>query len=260
MKRQLVRPLTGYRYVTPPTFGGGGGTFIDPIDDMPWTNVWYATDLNEGGAPPSNGGPVGDGTGGTTWKDLIGTVNLTTFTLVGNMPTYRSADSNMNGKPSVEFDGTDDFLGGTYPSTYTDPVDLILVFKLRSVAGFVCMVDVGAGTPRTGFYTNFGTGWWMYDGGGSITTTETLTTTVHTARLHYDASTSGNVSFMQIDGAKTFGNMTNQGTTGILLGSFQGGTNFSAITLGIIGVVDGSVTDAQYNDFRLWAQDYYGAV
>lgn len=71
-----------------------------------------------------------DGVAVTTWTDIGPNNYSPTQATSGNRPIYRA--TGLNGKPALEFDGSNDNLAKTFGTTYAQPNTLFVVMKVPS--------------------------------------------------------------------------------------------------------------------------------
>lgn len=84
---------------------------FDPRD-VADLSMWFDArwpDGNEASAPPADGSAV------SSWTDLVG-ANAVTQATATAQPTF-AASATLTGQPAIRFDGADDYLAGTIPTT-----------------------------------------------------------------------------------------------------------------------------------------------
>lgn len=122
MNPRLLRPLaTGFN---PRTLAG--------------LEAWYAADVASS---------INIATGVQQWSDLSGNGRHLIQDVTNNQPLYNSVT--LNGKPTVTFDGTNDFLR-TGNFTVASPFSYIIVFRAESNTNTERFLDGGSPGARSG--------------------------------------------------------------------------------------------------------------
>lgn len=158
-------------------------------------------------AVDADGQPVGG------WLDKSGAFRHVTRATAVRRPTYRS--TGLNGMPTLEFDGVDDWLGAT-GWTLPQPLTLFVVASRSVAAGH--LLDGGAVTGRVVLYvpsSNFA----MNAGSDVAGAAWDSSAHVHAGVVN------GASSSYRIDGAATAGNAGTASMEGISIGCNYGGNS-----------------------------------
>lgn len=248
----VTHPLVG---ATAPDEGG-----IDPIDPSSLTNVahrWWAGNVNEGGAAPSNGAVFGDATAAApTWKDLIGTADSTGFGISGSI--YRSADAGLGGQPAAEFNGSTTFLSMAF--TVVTPVEFLFTLRFRSLAAatFEFIMDARKADDSQALYfyrdNDAAENDWAMGDLATNVQGGTVDTSPHCVRLVRD----GTARSITVDGtvvASGTSGVGDQQLDDILVGCVTGGSLFAPVTIADLTVIDGRISDDEWVGYRQWAYE-----
>jgi hypothetical protein len=101
----------------------------------------------------------------TTWYDQSGNARNATQTTAANQPQIVSSGSvlTLNGKPVLNFDGTNDFLRSTFGSTLTTNLTYVASFKLLSLSNNFKNIYGNASDLVTTYLTNLNQ-WNLFNG------------------------------------------------------------------------------------------------
>lgn len=223
---------------------------FDPLTDIAWGNFWRAdSGVTLSGSPATDGGVV------DSWNAVVNALAMTSS--AGNRPIFRAADAAFNGKPCVEFDGSNDVVttsGG--PASNAQPNTIFFVYKMLSVAGAVIKAigDSNSGSRHslyvdaTGFYR-------LYAGTLGSSSSIAADTNLHMGL----GEVNGASSVIQIDGTTATGSWGTNNLSGFRLGaSPPGATTPANVKIAAAGWFDGLLTTDQKNSLRAWCQSYYG--
>lgn len=208
-------------------------TTFTPLTAVTWKAAYWAED--PGWTNPGDGGAV------ASWRD--GSGNSNTITEATNKPIFRAADSNMNGKASVEFNGTSHKLRGTFTSDSAQPRSIVLVARIRSLGTSTpTILDTDTGSTKICalFWDTTDANKLSLYCGSAQAKYGALSTGLHGIRAYVDGSS----SFANLDGTTTSPG-TNPGTqamSGLTLGANRSSAAFTAITVGFLGIYQGDVT------------------
>ena len=124
----------------------GGGELWTPALLQP--TLWL--DAADASTITLNGSTV------SQWSDKSGTGNHMTNAIASSQPLYSA--TGFNGRPALDFDATDDFLGNSSPLGLNSSLDYFYaaVFQMRTTVGGWRMVM--GGRPEFNFYPNTGGG------------------------------------------------------------------------------------------------------
>lgn len=86
--------------------GAGGQAAWHPDDSFTTWDAYFIAEAADVGSP-------GDGNAVAAWVNRGAADCKWIQGTAGNRPLWREADAGLNGRPAVDFDGTDDFLNGT---------------------------------------------------------------------------------------------------------------------------------------------------
>lgn len=180
------------------------------------------------------------------WADLSGNgYHLT----VGTQPTYRS--SGINGNPSVEFDGSNQYLDVAWPSE-SQPNSIYAVARLTASqsSGNLYSTETGDGS-RQDLFLSSGS-WGMYAGnsiidGSSDTNPHVLSSLFNTSN-----------STFRLDGAQTAsGDVRSSEMSGFTVGCRYDQTNFVAVEFGEILIYPQDKSNIQ-TDVEQYLADKWG--
>ena len=122
-------------------------TGIDKIvDDHGFLNAWSSENLTVDGTT-------------TTVHDYKGEHDLTN-PAAGNQPTFNASSANFNSKPSLTFDGTDDYLIKAVTNYRGSDTSGVIIKVARHTSGgfFVGFSTADDGSANNYFYTNYSSG------------------------------------------------------------------------------------------------------
>ncbi len=227
---------------------------FNPLTAFAWAANYWASD-------PGWTNP-GDGLGVSSWRDSVAAVNA--LQAVGaNQPLYRASYAGLNGKPAIEFDGTNDYLLSTATLTLAQPFSVVVIGKTDST------VAQSAATAKTGgtlatlfrhstaatFAANAGT---RLDGAATVTTATFAVTTgvMFTSVLN-------NLSSKVIVGAATATGAAGTGAytaNPVLLGA-SGTTPTAPLdgAMAFVGFIAGDITaHGEWANLKAWATSFYG--
>lgn len=214
--------------------------------DIDWYSLYWAEGSNFeaffGGAP-ADGGAVG------TWADeeAGGFGDITQATAAAK-PTYDAANPSFNGKPTVNFDGTDDLLRNTTGGP-SGAVAMFLVAQFN-VTGKQFAIDSAAGASRKLFGVT--TGWVMH------VTTSVVGSVEDTTAHAFEFLFNGASSYLDLDGVQDMAK--NPGTdayAGLTLGASYNDTDFANLDVAMLGVKAGDFTAQESDDLVAWSRDHY---
>lgn len=193
----------------------------------------------------------GDGNAVSSWRD--GGSNGTDFTNTGSArPLFRSSTAALNSKPTIQFDGTDDYLRGSNPAQ-AQPYKIIVVWQYVSVtSGRIVGTAGGAGGINTQGAA------WRINAGVSLSG-GTPNTSPHVMRATFDGASSQ----FWLDGTSVMsGNAgTNQIVTPQLtLGASGDATpsTFGTGHMAFVGVYTGATSDVALAALAADLKTHYG--
>lgn len=225
-------------------------TSFTPLTAVSWKAAYWAED-------PSWTNP-GDGGAVASWRD--GSGNSNTITEATNKPTFRSADSNMNGRASVEFDGTNDKLRGTFTSDSAQPRSIVLIARIRSLGTSTPVIldtDTGSTKVCALFWDTTDSNKLSLYCGTAQAKYGSVSTGLHAIRAYV----SGSSSKINLNGTTTTSAAPTgtQAMSGLTLGTNRTSANFSAITVGFLGIYQGDVTtDVNWPNLVTSLRNLYG--
>lgn len=131
-----------------------GGVSFSPAD-ISGLKLWLKADAITG---LNDGDPV------TTWNDSSGQGNNATQATAAKKPTYQTNE--LNGKPIVRFDGTDDFLAtaSNFLGAGNPPTTIFIAGKITTLTSGPAWINIGA-NPRAANLDEYRT---MVESDGSI--------------------------------------------------------------------------------------------
>jgi hypothetical protein len=228
-----------------------------PLTDISWYAAYWASDPDW--TAPADGGALDSG-----WRDGSGNARTITAT-GGNRPLYRATTTALNNKPSVEFDGVNDYLKlGSLSQAV--PLSLVAIFQYVSntaSGGFGRVMDCKTSTYLT-IYNNGATGAWgnlsLYAGSAAISSGVTASTT---GQLMYGVVTSGTDTVGAAASSAT-GAAGNNALDCITLGAnpaLGASANYANVSIAFAAVYAGDITaHANWSAFRTWANSFYGVT
>ncbi len=225
---------------------------FNPLTDfstVPVHGVWASDPL---WVPPADGGAV------SSWRNggSVGTPNFTQGT-GSKRPTYRASTAAYNNQPTVQGDGTDDFLACNFDDL-TQPFWIVLLGNYgnnTAIAKYLCdAFSVQAGI----IYNNSSTKYHTYSGvPGDTGDTLDANTHVHVVKF------SGVSSSYHLDGASIW-----TGNAGVL---GMDGTTLFARAGGVGGNIPGHIAyyalftsdptaQTEWAAFKAWCLSFYGVT
>jgi len=192
-------------------------TTFNPLTSFstdPVHGVWASDPL---WVPPTDGGAV------SSWRNggSVGTPNFTQATGT-KQPTYRASTAAYNNKPTVQSDGTDDFLACNFDDL-TQPIWVVLLGNYGSTSGTRYLCDAHTVQSHI-IYNNSGTKNAMYAGVALGTSVDTNTNpNLHVCKFNGASSTyqlngsliaSGNAGAVGMDGSTIFARAGGSTTAG----------------------------------------------
>lgn len=187
---------------------------------------WFAADV---GVTDSLGGAIATDEGVGTWNDLSGNGHHVTQSTNGARPVWK-ATGGPGSKPTVQFDGTDDFLASAAHWWGSDDLTVIVVMKNTTQApGSTIKFIVGKNKTNTNkrqwqIYNNQGNTFLQTDSDGSVPSSQAYITSQPTIWfLHSIVSAPTTVTWWE-DGASeavtgSSENILDDNTTGIFIGA-----------------------------------------
>jgi hypothetical protein len=135
-------------------FGPDDKAFLTSPLDVDSLFYWFAADM---AVFDSIGGVATDWQGVGEWKDLSGNGHHVTQATNGARPTYRASEG-PNGKPTLVFDGTNDFLATSSHLWESDDITCFAVYRLDlTTRGAEILFARGGGTTANQFQHVLGT-------------------------------------------------------------------------------------------------------
>lgn len=220
------------------------------LTDIPWYTAAWAGDDSAGFI---------DNTAVSLWPDISG--NGRDFEQVNSsrQPLFISSATELNGKPALQFDGTDDTIAYTLPSDITHPMSVVIVAYTYSDSNdyeYVSANNMGLSIDNTGSH---GLRLW----GPSATIIPWTTSLRDTTSLLVGVyTTSGNKwRVNENEGTTATVNSSGNWAGYINVGGYQSGGFCTHIRVGFIGVYEGDITqDAGYDAFLSWVTTEYGVT
>lgn len=176
-------------------------------------------------------------------------------------PTYRASTAAFGNRPTVQGDGTDDYLTATFGASISSyPYYVVCVFSKSKAANASEAIwdDVSSSPTGYALFTNTGASTWR-----TAVTVEltggTANTNPHLAVVTHNGASSS----IAIDGTSvasgTVGNVTD-GATGVTLFAARGGATYNSgghIALWLLFTTD-PTGQAEWATFKSWCLSYYG--
>lgn len=227
-----------------PAVAGGGGGF-DPLS-ITWAHAWWAED-------PGWTNP-GDGNAVSSWRNDGSQATAATSSGT-NRPTFRSSYANLNSKPAVEFDGSNDYLDTSGAADMSQPNHVYIVGYASSSSGTPTVFDNGTvGSKRHLLRVRSGSTLQMF-AGASVT----AGTAIGPASFQVAALFNTTSSAIRANGQSATGLSVGSHVLGDpRLGASESvGTPFAG-ALAFVGVKDSALTTQELNDLDAWAVSHYG--
>lgn len=228
-------------------FAGG---FTNPLTDMSWYAAFWASDPSW--TPPADGAAV------DSWRNG-GTLGTAAVQATGaKQPLYRAAAANLNSKPAIDFDGTDDGLEVLSGVSLAQSFTVVWIGSLDTTAGTRAHVALNsAATTRS---MSVQTAAWRLNAGSSITGGTPSISTPYMVRNYVNGASS---EIVQNGTSLVTGNAGALALDVIVLGSaFFTPTTYSFFQDGqtaFVGIYPGDVTaDTQWSAFKAWVTAFYG--
>lgn len=222
---------------------------FDPLASITWLAAYWTEDPDW--TPPADGADV------ASWRD--GSGNSRDLAEASTKPVYRATEADLNNKPVVDFNGTNDKLSWTGTLSQAQPVSIIIVgadavggagsgaiFGMKSGGGGGANVylDTAGGTSYLqtpnwagAVLAGAGTGghFWRFLASGA------------SSRMAQDEAVSG-----------TFDSGTNGITDAIYVGH-SGHSFYGQIKVAFAGVYAGDITGVgSWSAFKSWVMSQYG--
>lgn len=228
---------------------------FNPLTDWttdPLHGVWASDPL---WTPPADGGAVSSWrNGGTGTGDLAQGSGT-------KQPTYWASTAAFGNRPTVQGDGTDDYLAATFGAAVSSfPYYVVCVFAKGKAAnaseaiwddvspsgtGYALWTDTGASTWRTAVTVNLT--------GGTANTNPHMAVVTH----------NGASSSIAIDGTSVASGsvgVVTDGATGVTLFAARGGATYNSsghIALWLLFATD-PTAQAEWATFKAWVTSFYG--
>lgn len=225
-----------------PASSGGGGLVAGPISLTPGTPAV---------TPISN------------WPDEVGTADLAQAS-AGLQPTLVAADTDLNGKPSVSFDGFDDLMKVAFGSSMTLPVDVIMIGHIHNLNGNRTMLDGSSVRKRLAYQISSTPDVYVIQPAACASPNFATTLTGglpdlvgHMWRYRMQSFT----ALFAVDGVSAIaGNAANTmcNLEGITVGNGFAGTASAAIDVAFVGCYPGVLSAGQLSDLLAFSQSHYG--
>lgn len=173
-------------------------------------------------------------------------------------PTYRASTAAFNDKPTVQFDGTDDWMKAD-PADFAQPYYLVAIAQVTSTAGSRQIMNVANSSVAGLGYVTSGGGKWQLDvstGGSPILVGGTPDTNPHL----FVCTANGVSSNISVDGASVVtGDAGTGGFTRFILGSSEFGSRYLIGHIAYAAVFTSNPTsDASWFRFKSWVTSFYG--
>lgn len=230
---------------------------FDPMTQMPpaslppynplsitWAAAYWAEDPSW--TNPGNGNAV------SSWRDGSGNSRDATQATGANQPLYRSSDSGLNSMPTVDFDGTNDYLA-TAGFTIAQPATRVIVVRMKSVVASRHFFSTNGAGQRNDMNSDSGPiTWVMYAGTQLISAT--VCTTVGAFLI---AEYNGVSSSLSLNGSSiASGDAGGQSSGDISLGTFNGGAGTSC-HIAFAALKSGLLTAQNKADLLAWSRLHY---
>lgn len=213
---------------------------FDPLEDFSWLHLYWT----EG--PQFEALAYADGAAVTSWPDEVGTDDLAQGT--GSLQPVFRATAASNGRPSVQGDGTDDYIFVDYDDQ-AQPVSRVVICEL---------VDTTDQTVCSGYVTAFGlfvtTGNVGFSAGTVLNSGVSATTNPQMSVMYANGASSA----VEVDGTRATGNAGANALAGLVWGGNSIGGSVSDARGFLVGDYAGDIRqDDNWNRFEQWAKDHY---
>lgn len=225
--------------------GAVASAAFDPLS-IAWDWAAWAQD--------PNWTPPGDGVAVSSWNDASSGTRHATQATGTKQPIYRASESGMNNKPTVDFDGTDDFLATTTWSI-SQPTTRVIAFRIKAVQAnrhfFSTNVIGGRNDINQGEFTK-----WVAYGGNQLISTTAIDTSCHFLIAEFN-STSGKLI---LDGTTlATGDIGTQAHNDVCLGTIAGAAGSgSSVHIGFAAVYAGILSAGDKANLLAWSRSHYG--
>lgn len=229
--------------------GVSGSAPFSPLS-VTWHSAFWAED--PAWSNPGNGNAV------SSWNDASGNGRHATQATAGNRPTFRSSTAVLNSKPTVQFDGVNDWLSQATFTALSEPGEIVIVGALTSTATaygyFVDGTGAGGGPRWTVGKSGAVATWELFQ--GAIIDTGATDLLGH----YFDAQfASGANDKLIVDGTTVIsGDAGSRQCDSLTIGAaLSGGSSFMPCHIAFIGLKGSALTTQERTDLRTWAQSYY---
>lgn len=216
----------------------------NPLTAIGWLSSFWASD-------PLWTSP-GDGNAVSTWRSGGTNTVAVTQATGSKQPLYRASYANLNNRPAIDFDGTDDTLTNSFGATTFSPYTVICVAHWDTAAN----TQQAVGNNSAKYAAASGSAWRLAAttavNGGSSSTGK---------HLHRAFINTGADDDLEVDGTMVITN-GNAGDTGI--GTLHIGQAANLTTdpfngaVAFVGVLAADITlDAGWDAFKQWLRDFY---
>jgi len=176
----------------------------------------------------------------TTWYDQSGNANNATQSTAGNQPQIYNGTAviTLNGKPALDFDGSNDHFKMLFSSDLAQPGHHFSVAANDTTSGFKILFSGNNNTSKRHQYEINTSGKWTFYAGSSITATASATTGQH---LHSVLANGSSSNFYE---------------DATLLASGNAGTfPLDGLTIGARAVTEASAWFGTIQEYVLWGAD-----
>lgn len=194
-----------------------------------------------------------DGASVAAWSDSVAGRSLSQAT-GSKQPTIRKIDREFNDRPSVVFDGVNDFLQGTFGATYAQPYTLVFVLAFGhpdSSGGIGTRTAVAGEAGGIGPFSlsNFGGGWTVYAGANLVPATNP-NEIAHVLVVE----SNGASSVIRLDGAQiSTGDAGANSLSGLTLGAQFNDTEWAKVAIAEVMVYNAALSAAETALVEDWA-------
>lgn len=215
-----------------------------------WEAAYWASDPDW--TAPADGGAV------SSWRDGSGHSHTLTQATSGARPLYRSAVTNLNGRPGIDFDGVDDFLA-LDAFAFAQPLSIVII-AADWVAGAENKYLFGSGFPPCVFIRGTPSSEFNAYGGSVLGAGFALDAPGHMWRTYLNGD--GGASAVAKDASVIAGDGGSWGVpNGFAIGAFTplGDRGFLDMNIAFVGLAAGNITtDPKWAAFKAWVASFYG--